>query len=425
MKKTLTKQILILGILTGALCLSACAAQESGGQLEEAEKEADGGGENVAKAAQQLEDLSSLQRAGNLQNMDESGYYNGATEEEMQAFYLEEGGEIVLLTGNSKVMDESYQQAIYEGIRYYAFSAEKTYSYYSPGGTAESDYEACMDRAIDCGAKLIVCGGWEYDIIIGRYQDRYPDIDFLIVDGEPEDENEEVIPAKENVHCIYCDCTTAGYLAGYMCVLEGYRKFGFMGGEVMQSVWLYGHGFMKGMDDAAKNLGCADEVSLNYTYTGTWLPDDDIYDKACEWYDDGTEVIFSCGGGIYESILAAAEEKGKYMIGVDVNQNLLSDAVITSAINGVSTGVINALDDYFAYEGWPDELAGKARTYGSTDRCASLPYDNASWHFKNVTVDDYFKLYSRITTREIIIENSEEMPQVSYSVNVINTGAGE
>lgn len=415
------KGLLVLNLIIIMLAFSACGNNVTADVTETADKDTTG---TMADAAKRLGELDSLQMANNSQAVDEAGYIQGASDEDMQSLYREKGGEIVLLTDNSDVMDGSYQQAIYEGIRAYAYSADNTYSYYNPASGEDEDLIKCMDEAIACGAKLIVCGGWDYDIIVGRYQYKYPDIDFLIVDGVPENDNEEPIDINDNVHCVYCDCTTAGYLAGYLSVLEGYRKFGFIGGDEVIGVVNYGHGFAEGIEDAGKKLGCSDEVALNYTYSGTWFPSDEIYKMSCDWYDAGTEVIFSCGGGIYESVLKATEEKTAHMIGVDVNQNAISDSIITSAINGVSVCVINALDEYFANGGWPQELAGAVKKYEPADKCANLPIDKDSWRFKNVTIEDYFDIYTKITGGELKVEETEELPKVSYALNLIDMAGG-
>jgi len=48
-------------------------------------------------------------------------------------------------------------------------------------------------------------------------------------------------------------------------------------------------------------------VSEKYWYAGPYEPGQEILDKASAWYEDGTEVIFACGGRLYESVVEAAE----------------------------------------------------------------------------------------------------------------------
>ena len=57
--------------------------------------------------------------------------------------------------------------------------------------------------------------------------------------------------------------------------------------------------FLQGANAAAVELGVVDEVSVKYWYSGSFTPTDEIKTKMSGWYTEGTEVVFSCGGGIY------------------------------------------------------------------------------------------------------------------------------
>ena len=136
----------------------------------------------------------------------------------------------------------------------------------------------------------------------------------------------------------------SGYVAGYAAVKEGYTKLGFMGGMALPAVENYGVGYLQGASDAAKEMNV--NVVVNYTYTGTFSESPDIKSKASSWYAGGTEVIFSCGGQICNSIFAAGQEAGKYTIGVDTDQSGDSDTVVTSALKDVKGATIEALNAY-------------------------------------------------------------------------------
>ena len=40
------------------------------------------------------------------------------------------------------------------------------------------------------------------------------------------------------------------------------------------------------------------EIEMKYKYTGTFNPSAEIQSEAASWYKNGTQVIFSCGGGM-------------------------------------------------------------------------------------------------------------------------------
>ena len=118
---------------------------------------------------------------------------------------------------------------------------------------------------------------------------------------------------------------------------EGYTELGFAGGMAVPAVIRFGYGFIQGADAAAQELGV--NANVKFWFADSFAPSDDIKTKAASWYTEGTEVIFSCGGGICTSIIAAAEEGGGKVIGVDSDQYYLSDVVITSAMKDLPTSV--------------------------------------------------------------------------------------
>jgi len=84
---------------------------------------------------------------------------------------------------------------------------------------------------------------------------------------------------------------------------------------------------------------------MKFGYTGNFEATPENQTKAASWYEAGTDVIFSCGGLILNSVTAAAEADGSgKVIGVDVDQQGESETVITSAMKMLSDTVYNALD---------------------------------------------------------------------------------
>lgn len=336
---------------------------------------------------------------------------------DMYGDYMEEDGEIAFLPEGT-LMDGVYNETIYNGIRMYALAAGVSFSYY---GVEDNTHEAYLDaiiHAADHHARVIVCAGENFQKAVGELQDVYPQVSFLLIDGVPMKEDGEEAEIAGNVHCVAFKEEQSGYLAGYMAVLEGYHRFGFVGGVETAPVIRYGYGYLQGIDDAAVFLQL-DDVEVNYWYAGTYEPGPEIQKKMSDWYDSGTEVIFACGGSIYESVLKAAEEKGGLMIGVDVDQNRESERVLTSAVKDTANAVIISLDDFFAAGGrWPESYAGQRRLYGAKENCTGIPVTDTEWRFKNVTTDEYYEIFHQVRRGEIEVSDAvEERPQVTVTVN--------
>ena len=45
---------------------------------------------------------------------------------------------------------------------------------------------------------------------------------------------------------------------------------------------------------------------MNYYYTGTFDATPETQTLAATWYQNGTEIIFACGSGVGQSVMAAA-----------------------------------------------------------------------------------------------------------------------
>lgn len=330
--------------------------------------------------------------------------------------YVETGGEIAFLVDGS-VEDGGYNEAIYNGVRMYALGAGVSFSYYTANPDVPESYEEMIVRAVEDEAGLVVCAGNIFGEAVGALQTVYPETSFLLVDSVPWGGEGEELPIAENVHCILFREEQAGYLAGYMAVWEGYRRLGFVGGRPEPAVMRYGYGYLQGIDAAAKDLSL-DDVSVNYWYADTFSPDDAVREKANGWYANGTQIIFACGGGLYESVLEAAENQDGLLIGVDVDQSRISDRFLTSAVKNIGSAVTDALDEYYAFGGWSGEDAGRIRRYGVEEGCAVIPVVDTEWRFEEIPTTLFFEIYKQLKRGDRgVSDDISAAPEVAVTVN--------
>lgn len=345
--------------------------------------------------------------------------------------YSETGGEIALLM-DGDVEDGGYNEAVYNGVRMYALGAGVSFSYYNVDPEAPESYSGQMEKAIQDGAGLIVCAGYRFGEAVGDLESAYPQTSFLLVDAVPHNAADEEVPIADNVHCILFHEEQAGYLAGYMAVWEGYRNLGFIGGAFIDvphadpvmgyrkeepPVLRYGYGYLQGIDAAAKDLSLTD-VTVHYWYADSYSADIAVREKAASWYENGVQIIFACGGGLYESVLEAAEDQDGLMIGVDVDQSRISDRVLTSAVKNIGSAVTDALDEYYAAGGWSEEDAGQVKRYGVEDGCAAIPVVDTEWRFKEIPTTHFFEIYKQMKRGDRTVSDAiDAPPQVAITVN--------
>lgn len=334
------------------------------------------------------------------------------------------GFRIALVTDVSSVMDSGFNQAALQGIQTYSDGAGVFYSSYSTDDDKEDAYKDTLLTAIQDNAELIVCVGPHFEQAVGDLQNDYGDIYFLLLDGVPKDSDGEEVTIASNVHCITYREEEAGYLVGYMAVLEGYRKFGFIGGEQLPSVVRYENGYLQGIDDAAAFVENGDEIEVRRWYADTFLANKEIEEVSGTWYENGTEIIFACGGSIYESVLSAAEEGDGMLIGVDADQSGISERFLTSATKGIDSSVVVALDEFFASgKKWSEKFAGKVVSYGAKEKCIGLPVQGDAWRFHTATTNEYLQLLARLRAGEISIPISENGSSIKKDIIIIDDGS--
>lgn len=306
------------------------------------------------------------------------------------------GYELALVTDLGTIDDKSFNQGAWEGLKKYAEENGISYKYYQPQEGTTDSYIETIGLAIEGGAKLVVCPGFLFEEPVYTVQKQYPDVHFILMDGEPHDADYNYETA-ENVMPILFQEDQAGYLAGYAVVKDGYTKLGFMGGMAVPAVIRYGYGFVQGADAAAQELGV--DVEMMYNYTGNFSATPEAQAMAASWYQNGTEVIFGCGGQVGNSVMAAAEEAGAKVVGVDVDQSSESDTIITSAMKKLSVSVYDGIKAY--YDGsFP---GGKTTVFTAENDGVGLPMETSK--FEKFTQADYDALFAKLQGGEITIQN--------------------
>ena len=325
--------------------------------------------------------------------------------------------EIALVTDVGNIDDHSFNQATWEAVEQYAKDNNKTYAYYRPSEDSNEARIEQIKNAIDKGAKVVVCPGYLFETAIYDVQTTYPEVMFLLLDGEPHTADYATYKTESNVHNILYQEEQAGYFAGYAAVKDGYTKLGFCGGINVPAVIRYGYGYVQGADAAAKEMGI--QIEIKYTYAGAFAPSDDLLNKMNSWYSSGTEIVFACGGSLYQSVFKAAETNNAKSIGVDVDQSKDSETVVTSAMKQLKITTIAALTALYDNNlAWPEDYAGKTATLGAKDDATGLPTDTDSWRFKTFTVDEYKAVFDKVVDGSIKISNATDVAPTTTNSTV-------
>ena len=316
--------------------------------------------------------------------------------------------ELALVTDLGTIDDKSFNQGAWEGLSKYAKENNISYKYYQPKEAGTNAYVETIELAIRGGAKLVVCPGYLFEEPVYIAQEKYPDVHFVLLDGEPHNVDYSNYKTASNTMPILYQEDQAGFLAGYAAVKDGNTKFGFMGGMAVPAVIRFGLGYVQGIDIAAREEGINCEVV--YNYTGQFAATPEAQSMAASWYNNGTQVIFGCGGAVGNSVMSAAEGKNQQegsfvakVIGVDVDQYSESDTVITSAMKMLANSVYDAVTFFYngTFKGGQTTVfnvnnngVGAAMEHNKFDKFSQSDYDalysklqNGQWRLMNDTAE--------------------------------------
>lgn len=330
-----------------------------------------------------------------------------------------EGHEIALITDKGNIDDKSFNQGSWEGVVAFAEKKQISHTYIKPEDDTDDGYLAAIDLAVQGGAKVIVTPGFLFEVPVYEAQTRYPDVKFILLDGAPHNADYSDFDIKENVASIMYSEEESGYLAGYAAVMDEMTKLGFMGGMAVPAVQAFGYGYLQGAEDAATELGLDDgTIEVTYHYTGNFEENDTNKATAKTMYQEGTEVIFACGGSVGKSVMSAASEAGAKVIGVDVDQRYDSETVITSATKGLAASVISVLESIYETDSW-ETYSGETTYFNAANDGVGLPTtvigdDNADAfdRFESFNKEAYDEVFQKLVDgnikpiREIPVEDA-------------------
>jgi len=362
----------------------------------------------------------------------------------MMSFASAEEMKIAMITDYGDITDQSFNQTTWEAVVKFSTDNNIEYKYYKPDNDDTASRVAKVELAIAEGYNVIVMPGYAFGGTIAEISGDYPDVKFIALDVAKGDLLEGGVPLKgqtydwnpdnwnltdyvymDNVYSAIYQEELCGYMAGYAAVKLGYTDLGFLGGMAVPAVVRYGFGFVQGCDAAAKELGI--NVNVKYVYGNQFAGDADITAYMDNWYQNGTQVVFACGGGIFTSAVDAAKKvEGAKVIGVDVDQAAVitnyaagegaseeelakwADLTVTSAMKGLAPTTIDTLTDVIINGNWANYV-GKIDTLGlvSEDPAVNYVQIAGSTQFEEgkFTAEDYKALVKGMFEGTITVSN--------------------
>ncbi len=337
---------------------------------------------------------------------------------------------VAMVTDSGDITDQSFNQSTWEAVVDWSTDNGYTYAYYKPAEDTTDARVTAIKQAIAKGAEIVVTPGYLFEDAIYEVQGDYPEVQFVLLDGEPHDADYNY-ETTDNTTCILFQEEICGYAAGYAAVMDGLTNLGFMGGMAVPAVQRYGLGFVEGANAAATEL----EITVNiwYGYGNTFGTSDNVKTTVEGWVTDGCETVFACGGGIWYSVADGiiAANKGASIIGVDINQQPIINGIDTYASLTVLTSAYKDL--YFATqtsldiwaEGKFSTIGGETSTYGvsadDTTNYVGLPTDSDAWNFSEFSVTEYETLLSAIRAGTVKVSSDTSIDDGKTGADIATT----
>ena len=246
-----------------------------------------------------------------------------------------------LVTDIGKISDKSFNQSAWEAVQQAEKDLGALVQYIE---TADAkDYVKNISTFADEKYDVIVTAGFNLRQATRDAASTNPDIQFIGVD---QDQFEGTIA---NLAGLVFPEDKAGFLVGALAaMMSKSRKIGAVcASDEAPPVWRLGEGYKAGAAYADELSGTNTDVFVLYHsdvgFDRTFIDPEWGAETANSMMDQGTDVIFGCGGITGNGAIIAAADVGAYAIGVDTDQYLtLPEAaprMLSSAMKLITPGV--------------------------------------------------------------------------------------
>jgi len=235
--------------------------------------------------------------------------------------------------------DKSFNEGVYNGLE--KFKADSGVSYREFEVTNETQREQALRKMAQRGSDPVLGIGFAQGPAMEKVATEFPDTKFAIIDMVVDLPNVQSIVFKEH---------EGSFLVGMLAAMASETgKVGFVGGMDIPLIRRFACGYEQGAKHANPDV----EVIQNMTGTTpvAWNDPGKGGELARSQFDRGADVVYAAAGGTGLGVYQAAEDAGKYAIGVDSNQNYLHPGtMLTSMLKRV---------DVAAYDVFKASMDGK------------------------------------------------------------------
>jgi basic membrane protein A len=189
---------------------------------------------------------------------------------------------------------------------------------------------------------IIMAAGFLLGPSLGTVAKQFPSIAFTIMDDSTFDTAISKKPLPNVTGLTFAtqeNSYMAGCLAALMAQKDGKNAIGVVGGIKIPPVDAFLAGYRAGATH------CVPGTKTLIGYSNTFTAQDKCKVVALQQIAAGADVVFDVAGPCGFGVHSAAKEKGKWSVGVDVDQAYLGPQVLTSVLKHVEVATFDAIQD--------------------------------------------------------------------------------
>lgn len=187
---------------------------------------------------------------------------------------------------------------------------------------------------------VVIALGYEFYDLVKEMSQAYEDKVYLYVD--------DVLEGYNNIVSLTYGQDEGAFLAGAFGALmtketqiDGINEsaiIGMVGGRDIPVI----RNFQKGYEAGARYIDTSLEVIT--VFSGDFISTENCREKATELYQQGADIVFAVAGGAGLGVFEAAEENGRFAIGVDSDQRYINpDVILASMVKNVGNSIYDTL----------------------------------------------------------------------------------
>jgi len=245
--------------------------------------------------------------------------------------------------GDGSFNDQA-QQGLYAaeedfGVQYQESQPETT----SEFSTFQRQYAQSSDPDYD----LVCCIGFLQTDSLGTTSENFPDQNFMLVDSVVDAPNVANYRFREHegsylVGQLAGLLTTQQFEAGAGATTGDSTNVGFVGGVGSDLIRRFEAGYTAGVKAGSE------DVDVISSYVGSFSDPAGGKEAALAMYNSGADIVYHASGNTGTGVFQAAQEQGKFAIGVDRDQSVtkssFQDVILASMVKRVDTAVYNAIE---------------------------------------------------------------------------------